>query len=265
MYNIFEKNRRVIYFDGIDRNDESMIEKRQGNSIANHKVVSQTEWLAARKMLLEKEKEFTRLRDKLNEERRNLPWEVVTKEYFFEGPKGKQSLSELFDGRSQLIVYHFMFDPHWEAGCQHCSFWADNFNSIIVHLNQRDVTMIAVSHAPYSKLATYEKRMGWNFKWVSSLGTDFNFDYHVSFTLDKLAKKKALYNFTEQDPLMSEREGASVFYKDASGKVFHTYSTYARGIDMMNVAYHYLDIVPKGRDEGDLGQFWVRRHDEYVG
>ncbi len=241
-----------------------MTRKQQGSSITNHKVVSQAEWLASRKLHLEKEKEFTRLRDQLNEDRRNLPWETVTKEYVFEGPNGRQSLSELFDGRSQLIVYHFMFDPIWEAGCPHCSFWADNFNSIIVHLNQRDVTMIAVSQAPYGKLAAYEKRMGWNFKWVSSLGMDFNFDYHVSFPQDKLAKKNAFYNFEEQDPLMSEREGASVFYKDETGKVFHTYSTYARGIDMMNVAYHYLDIVPKGRDEGDRGQFWVRRHDEYA-
>jgi predicted dithiol-disulfide oxidoreductase (DUF899 family) len=153
-----------------------------------------------------------------------------------------------------------MFDPSWDAACLHCSFWADNFNEIIVHLNQRDVTMVAVSRAPYSKLAAYEKRMGWNFKWVSSLDTDFNFDYNVSF------KKEATYNFTTQDPRSPEREGVSIFYKDSTGRVFHTYSAYARGIDMLNVAYHYLDLVPKGRDEAghEFPQFWVRRHDEYV-
>jgi predicted dithiol-disulfide oxidoreductase (DUF899 family) len=177
-----------------------------------------------------------------------LPWVAVNKGYVFEGPNGKQTLAELFEGRSQLIVYHFMFDPSWEAACLHCSFWADNFNGIIVHLNQRDVTMIAVSRAPYSKLEAYRKRMGWDFKWVSSCDTDFNFDYHVSFTPEEL-----------------EREGVCVFYKDSAGRVFHTYSAYARGIDMLNVAYYYLDLVPKGRDEAghEFPQFWVRRHDEY--
>jgi predicted dithiol-disulfide oxidoreductase (DUF899 family) len=230
---------------------------------AQHKVVSNEEWIEARKKLLAKEKEFTRQRDKLSEERRDLPWERVTKEYLFVGPSGKETLPELFDGRSQLIVYHFMFGSDWDAGCPHCSRWADNFNGIIVHLNQRDVTMIAVSRAPYRKLAAYKKRMGWTFKWVSSSDTDFNFDYHVSFTPEESAAKKALYNFTLQDPGVTEREGVSVFYKDAKGDVFHTYSAYARGIDMLNVDYHYLDIVPKGRDEGSRGPYWVRRHDEY--
>jgi predicted dithiol-disulfide oxidoreductase (DUF899 family) len=174
-------------------------------------------------------------------------------------------LSELFASRSQLIVYHFMFAPDWDAGCPHCSRWADNFNGIIVHLNQRDVTMIAVSRAPYQKLAAYRKRMGWTFKWMSSAGTDFNFDCHVSFTPEETAKKKAFYNFKMQDPGVSDREGVSVFYKDPDGRLFRTYSTYARGIDMLNVDYHYLDLVPKGRDEGDRGPFWVRRHDEYPG
>src|SRR5262249_32540116 len=150
-------------------------------------------------------------------------------------------------------------------GCKHCSFWADHFNGIIVHLNQRDVSMVAVSRAPYSKLSAYEKRMGWSFKWLSSLETDFNFDFNVSFTPEEVKSKSASYNFTVQDPSASEREAVSVFYKDASGSVFHTYSTYARGIDMLNVAYHYLDLVPKGRDEGGRGPFWVRRHDEYGG
>jgi predicted dithiol-disulfide oxidoreductase (DUF899 family) len=234
-------------------------------SLEDHKVVSRNEWLEARKMLLRKEKEFTVLRDQLSQERRNLPWIAVDKEYVFEGSNGKETLSELFDGRSQLIVYHFMFDPNWDAGCPSCSFWADNFNGIIVHLNQRDVTMIAVSRAPYNKLAAYEKRMSWNFKWVSSCDTDFNFDYDVSFRPEEIAKKEGMYNFTIQDPLSPEREGVSVFYKDAADRIFHTYSAYARGIDMLNVAYHYLDLVPKGRDEADneFRQFWVRRHDEY--
>ena len=229
----------------------------------DHPVVSHEEWLAARTAFLAKEKEFTRLRDELNQRRRELPWEIVDKEYVFEGADGKQTLPELFDGRSQLIVYHFMFDPSWDAGCPHCSFWADNFNEIIVHLNQRDATMIAVSRAPYPKLAAYQKRMGWNFKWVSSSATDFNFDYRVSFTADELEKKEAVYNFKTIRPGMPECEGASVFYKDTAGRVFHTYSTYARGIDMLNTAYHYIDLTPKGRDEGDRNQYWVRRHDEY--
>jgi predicted dithiol-disulfide oxidoreductase (DUF899 family) len=174
---------------------------------------------------------------------------AVNKEYLFEGPNGKQALSELFDERSQLIVYHFMSDPVWEEACLHCSFWADNFNGITVHLNQRDVTMIAVSWAPYSKLAAYRKRMGWNFKWVCSWNTDFKFDHHVSFSAEELVNKPAFYNFVTRDPHSSEREGVSVFYKDPEGRVFHTYSAYARGIDMLNVAYHYPDLFPKGRDE----------------
>ena len=234
-------------------------------SLEHHKVVSRNEWLKARKTLLKKEKEFTILRDELSQERRNLPWIAVDKQYIFEGPKGKETLSELFDGRSQLIVYHFMFHPSWEAGCPSCSFWADNFSEIIVHLNERDVTMIVVSRAPYNKLAAYEKRLGWNFKWVSSYNTDFNFDYNISFKPEEIAKKEGMYNFIIQDPHSPEREGVSIFYKDPEGHIFHTYSAYARGIDMLNVAYHYLDLVPKGRDEAskEFPQFWVRRHDEY--
>ncbi len=233
------------------------------SQIKEHPVVSHGEWLSARTAFLAKEKEFTRLRDELSRQRRALPWERVDKEYVFEGPNGKQALPDLFDGRSQLIVYHFMFAPSWEEGCPICSFWADNFNGIVAHLNQRDVTMIAVSRAPYSKLAAYQKRMGWNFKWVSSRDTNFNFDYHVSFTPNELAKKEAFYNYTMQDPGEPEREAVSVFYKDPTGSVFHTYSAYARGIDMLNVAYHYLDLAPMGRDEAGRGPFWVRRHDEY--
>jgi predicted dithiol-disulfide oxidoreductase (DUF899 family) len=240
-----------------------MSDAKGGHMPASHEILSREEWIEARKRLLVKEKELTRLRDELSKERRELPWEAVTKRYVFEGPSGRETLAELFDGRSQLVVYHFMFDASWDAGCPHCSHWADSFDRIIVHLNQRDVTMIAVSHAPFAKLAAYQKRMGWSFKWVSSFETDFNFDYHVSFTPQELAKKDAFYNFTRQDPGSPQREGVSVFFKDSTGTVFHTYSTYARGIDAFSVDYQYLDLVPKGRDEGGRGPFWVRRHDEY--
>jgi len=229
----------------------------------NHPVVSSSQWLEARKQLLKKEREFTRLRDELSQQRRDLPWEAVTSQYVFEGPDGKRTLAELFDGRSQLVIYHFMFGPEWEAGCPICTFWADNFNNVIVHLNHRDVSMIAVSHAAYEKLAAYQRRMGWGFKWYSSFESDFNFDYHVSFTPEDLAAKRATHNYTDQ-ARNSEHAGISVFYKDSTGAVFHTYSTYARGLDMLNVAYHYLDLVPKGRDEdGGNARSWVRRRDEY--
>ncbi len=230
----------------------------------DHKVVSHDQWLEARKALLAKEKQFTRLREELSRERRELPWEAVSKDYVFEGRDGKQNLSTLFEGRSQLIVYHFMFAPDWSAGCPHCSFWADSFNGVIVHLNQRDVTMVAVSHAPYDKLAAYQKRMGWSFKWLSSHDADFNFDYQASFTRAQIDSGEALYNFGGEAPDSPEREGISVFCKDSAGRVFHTYSTYARGIDIANTAYNYLDLVPKGRDEQGRGQYWVRRRDEYA-
>jgi predicted dithiol-disulfide oxidoreductase (DUF899 family) len=229
----------------------------------DHAVVSGSQWLQARKELLKKEKEFTRLRDELSQQRRDLPWEAVTGQYVFEGPDGKRTLADLFEGRSQLVIYHLMFGPEWAAGCPICSFWADNFNNIVVHLNHRDVTMIAVSHAPYEKLAAYQRRMGWGFKWYSSFESDFNFDYQVSFTPEDLAAKLAIHNYTGEAH-NSEHAGISVFYKDTTGAVFHTYSTYARGLDMLNVCYHYLDLVPKGRDEdsGDA-RSWVRRRDEY--
>jgi predicted dithiol-disulfide oxidoreductase (DUF899 family) len=228
-----------------------------------HTVVSREEWIEARKELLAKEKAFTRLRDELSKERRALPWEPVTKTYVFDGPQGKEALPELFESRSQLIVYHFMFGADWEAGCPHCSRWADSFNGIIAHLNQRDATMIAVSRAPYSKLEAYRKRMGWTFKWVSSGDSDFNRDFGVAFTPDEVAKKTAYYNFAVQDPRSTEREGISVFFRDEAGKVFRTYSAYARGIDMMSADYQYLDLLPKGRDESGRGPYWVRRRDEY--
>ena len=229
-----------------------------------HTIVSHEKWLEARRKFLLKEKAFTRLRDRLSAERRALPWERVDNKYVFDGPDGTETLAQLFEGRHQLVVYHFMFPPEWDAGCPSCSFWADNFDDNIVHLAHRDVTMVAVSRAPYRKLAAYKKRMGWRFKWLSSFGNDFNFDYQASFRPDALAGGRALYNFTLQNPGISDREGVSVFYR-TKGVVFHTYSAYARGIDMLNTAYHYLDLVPKGRDEAGhaFTQFWVRRHDEY--
>jgi predicted dithiol-disulfide oxidoreductase (DUF899 family) len=232
-------------------------------SAVQNKIVSQSEWLAARKTLLAKEKEYTKARDELSAARRQLPWVKVEKNYVFEGPAGKETLGDLFDGRSQLIVYHFMFGPDWNAGCPHCSRWADSFNPIIVHLNQRDVSMVAISRAPLAKLEVYRTRMGWTFTWASSAGNDFNYDFGVSFTPQEMQANMAFYNFVEQEPHASEREGVSVFVKDANGAIFHTYSTYARGIDLMCTDYNYLDLTPKGRDEGGRGPFWVKRHDEY--
>jgi predicted dithiol-disulfide oxidoreductase (DUF899 family) len=229
----------------------------------DHRIVSHDEWLSARRTLLAKEKEFTRQGDELSRQVRELPWEAVTKEYVFDGRDGEERLTDLFAGRSQLVVYHFMFHPDDKAGCPHCSLRADGFNGVITHLNQRDVTMVVVSRGPFSKLSEYQKRMGWNFKWVSSGGSDFNFDFQASFTPEEMEAKRAMYNFTMRDPKAREREGHSIFYKDERGAVFHTYSCYDRGNDKLNIHYHYLDLVPKGRDEGGRGPYWVRRHDEY--
>jgi predicted dithiol-disulfide oxidoreductase (DUF899 family) len=189
----------------------------------------------------------------------------VEKSYQFEGSNGALSLADLFDGRSQLIVYHFMFARDWEEGCKSCSFWADNLNGIPIHLNHRDVTFSAVSRAPLAKINAYKKRMGWSFPWVSSDGSDFNFDYHVSFTPEELAEGKAYYNYAVRPIDVSDEQGISVFYKNESDEVFHTYSCHGRGIDMVNGAYQYLDLVPKGRDEDgfDFAMEWVRRHDQY--
>jgi predicted dithiol-disulfide oxidoreductase (DUF899 family) len=231
-----------------------------------HKVVSRSEWVEARKQFLGKEKEFTKLRDQLSQQRRDLPWERVDKEYVFEGPNGKETLAQLFDGRSQLIVYHFMFGPDWEKGCPSCSFWADNFNGIIVHLNQRDVTMLAISKAPFANIEAFKKRMGWRFKWLSSLDSSFNHDYHVSFTPEDVVNGEIYSNYAWRKTFSSELPGISVFYRDRSDNVFHTYSCYQRGLDMMNAAYHYLDLVPNGRNEADQRphpQAWVRYHDSY--
>jgi predicted dithiol-disulfide oxidoreductase (DUF899 family) len=229
------------------------------------KVVSREEWLAARRAFLAKEKEFTQLRDELSRQRRALPWVEVQKAYVFDGPRGRETLADLFDGRSQLVVYHFMFSPEWDAGCPHCSFWADNFNGIDVHLKHRDVSFVAISRAPLAKIDAFRKRMGWTFKWLSSSATDFNYDFHVSFTPEARKSGAAVYNYTKLDMDIGDREGISVFYKDERGTVFHTYSCYARGIDLVNGAYNFLDLVPKGRDEDghDFTQFWVRYHDAY--
>ena len=230
-----------------------------------NQTVSHEDWLQARLELLAAEKEFTRQRDALTQRRMAMPWERVEKPYRFEGPNGALSLADLFDGRSQLIVYHFMLGPDWEEGCKSCSFWADNFDGIPVHLNHRDVTFTAVSRAPLAKIDAYRKRMGWSFPWVSSYGSDFNFDYHVSFTPEQIAAGEAYYNYQIRPNTVSEQVGISVFYKNEQGELFHTYSCYARGVDMLNGAYHYLDLVPKGRDEDGLefSMQWLRRHDQY--
>lgn len=231
---------------------------------ANHPVVSHEQWLAARTALLAKEKAFTRARDELNRERRALPWERVEKTYLFDGPAARETLAELFAGRSQLIVYHFMFPPEWDEGCKHCSFWADHYDAAGIHLNHRDVTFVVVSRAPLAKLAAFQQRMGWRFKWVSSAGGDFNYDYHVSFTPAEVERGSMLYNYARSNAGMPEREGLSVFSKDPAGAVFHTYSCYARGIDLLNGTYNFLDLVPKGRDEDpDSPQSWVQHHDRY--
>ena len=231
-----------------------------------HRIVSGEEWVAARKLLLAREKEFTRARDELSKVRRELPWRRVDKAYAFDGPDGRKTLADLFEGRSQLIVQHFMFDPDWDAGCKSCSFWADNFNGIVVHLKQRDVSFVAVSRAPLPKIEAFKRRMGWSFRWVSSYPSDFNRDYQVSFEPGDLERGTAEYNF-EKRTADSPRElpGVSVFARDERGSVFHTYSCYARGLDVLNAAYHYLDLVPKGRDEDGLSfpMAWVRLHDQY--
>ena len=230
----------------------------------DHRVVSHDEWLAARRQLLADEKEFTRLRDQLSQRRRQLPWELVEKDYVFDGPGGRETLAQLFEGRHQLAVYHLMLGPDWEEACKSCSFWADNFNGIDVHLNQRDVTFLAISRAPLPRIEAFKKRMGWTFKWVSSFGSDFNYDYQVSVRPEQLASGKAVYNYAPSKMTIEERPGISVFYKDDDGRVFHTYSCYARGLDMLNGAYHWLDLVPEGRDEsGPHKMSWVRLHDEY--
>ena len=230
-----------------------------------NQVVSREEWLEARRAHLAKEKAFTKLRDQLSQERRELPWFKVDKAYQFESENGTESLADLFSGRSQLIVYHFMFGPDWEQGCPSCSFWSDTYNGTESHLNHRDTTLVAVSSAKLETLNAYKSRMGWTFKWASSFGSDFNHDYQVTSTPEELERGEAFYNFQHGKNSHEERPGISVFYKSDAGEVFHTYSTYARGLDMLNSVYHHLDLTPKGRDEAGLpwSMAWLRRHDQY--
>jgi predicted dithiol-disulfide oxidoreductase (DUF899 family) len=229
----------------------------------DHQVVSQEEWVERRKALLQREKAFTRERDAISAARRELPWVKVEKTYTFDAPGGKATLSDLFAGKSQLIVYHFMFGPDWDEGCPSCSLIADHYNPSVVHLKQRDVSLVAVSHAQLEKIEAFKKRMGWTFPWVSSFNSDFNFDYQASFTPEEKEKDQVYYNFGPKGYFSSEGPGISVFYKDEAGTVYHTYSSYDRGLDMFINAYHLLDIVPKGRDEDGHGMRWVRLHDEY--
>ena len=236
------------------------------SKLGSPKIVSPAEWLAARKELLKKEREFTHLRDELSRQRRELPWESIVKPYVFEGPNGNERLVDLFGGRSQLIVYHFMFGPGWKEGCPSCSFVADGFDGIAVHLAQRDVTLVAVSRATLPEIEAFQKRMGWRFKWVSSFGSDFNVDYQVSLEPGKKAGEKAYYNYEMTNFPAEERPGLSVFYKNGAGEIFHTYSTYARGLDILLGAYNMLDMTPKGRDEEGISPHpmaWVRHHDRY--
>jgi len=229
-----------------------------------NQVVSREEWLEARRALLLKEKEATHVRDKVNAERMALPWVKVDQNYVFDTPQGKKSLAELFDGRSQLLIYHFMLGPDWEAGCPGCSFLSDHVDGTLPHLNNHDVTWVAVSRAPLAKIEAYKKRMGWKFPWVSSFDNSFNFDYHVSFTPEDLAKDKVVYNFEAIEPANAHDElpGLSAFYKNDDGEVFHTYSTYARGLEEAVGTLMILDRAPKGRNENSTMDF-VKRHDEY--
>lgn len=231
----------------------------------NHKVVSKTEWLEASKAFLAKEKELTRQRDELSRRRRELPWVKVEKNYVFDGPNGKQTLAELFDGRSQLLVYHFMFGPEGTQGCSGCSLVADGFDGSLAHVAQRDVTPVVVSRAPLSKIEAFQKRMGWRFHWVSSFGNDFNRDYRVSFTKQEIASGKTYYNFETSGHPEEEAPGISVFYKDANGDIFRTYSSYGRGVEGLMSVYGLLDLVPKGRAEEGLSfpMAWVKHHDKY--
>jgi predicted dithiol-disulfide oxidoreductase (DUF899 family) len=230
-----------------------------------HELVSHDEWLAARKAFLKKEKEFTRLRDELSKQRRELPWEKVEKTYELEGPAGKLTLSDLFGKRSQLVVYHFMLGPGWKEGCPSCSYIADHFDGMTIHLANRDVTLAVVSHAPIAEIEAFKKRMGWKFQWVSSFASDFNYDYDVSLRPEDRGKSEVYYNYEMTKFPSEERPGLSVFSKDAAGELFHTYSSYGRGLDILIGAYNFLDLVPKGRDEEGLKHTmaWVRHHDKY--
>ena len=227
-----------------------------------HAVVSRDEWLTARRELLKAEKEVTHLRDKVAQERLALPWVRIEKEYVFDTPEGPRALADLFDGRSQLLVQHFMFAPGWKEGCPSCSFMADHTDGMNKHLSHHDVTIIAVSRAPLAEIERYRHRMGWQFRWVSSNGSSFNYDFRVSFTQEQVASGHIDYNFGVWDETGEEWPGLSAFFKDESGNVFHTYSTFGRGVEVMMGTYAMLDLMPKGRNE-DEGMEWVRRHDRY--
>lgn len=233
------------------------------SSITNHPVVSHEQWVTERKRLLAREKELTHLRDQVARERRALPWARIEKAYTFEAPEGTRTLADLFEGRRQLMVQHFMLGPGWEEGCQSCSYMADHTDGMNVHLAARDVTFIAISRAPLAEIERFRRRMAWKFKWVSSFGTDFNHDFHVSFAEQDKGKGKVQYNYQLQSFASEELPGISVFYKDDAGEVFHTYSTYGRGVEVMMGTYNMLDLTPKGRDESDGGMAWVRHHDRY--
>jgi predicted dithiol-disulfide oxidoreductase (DUF899 family) len=235
---------------------------KRESSLANHPVVSQEQWLAERKKLLAREKELTHLRDQVASERRALPWVRIDKVYAFDAPEGRRTLAELFEGRSQLMVQHFMLAPGWEAGCPSCSFMADHTDGMTVHLAARDVTFVAISRAPLAEIERFRRRMGWKFKWVSSFDSDFNFDFHVSFASPQ-TKEQVYYNYGLQSFECEELPGISVFCRDEAGQVFHTYSTYRRGVEAMMGTYNLLDLAPKGRDEGNGPMAWVRHHDRY--
>ena len=228
-----------------------------------HKIVSQEEWLAARKALLKKEKDAVRVRDQLSEARRELPWVKVDRIYLFDGPNGKVSLADLFAGRRQLVVYHFMFGPDWKEGCPSCSFVSDHLGGALPHLAARDVSLAVISRAPFNKLAAFKQRMDWKFNWVSSFGSTFNGDYHVSFTPEEIATGKIDYNFSTSPYLFEELPGISVFIKGKDGSIYRTYSAYSRGLDVLIGAHHYLDLTPLGRNEEGDGKDWVKYHDRY--
>jgi len=235
-------------------------------TVETHPVVSQAEWLAARMDLLAREKQLTRQRDAVDAARRALPWVRVEKEYVFDGPSGKETLVDFFAGRSQLIVQHFMFAPGWNEGCVGCSFKSDHIDAALPHLEHHDVSFVSVSRAPLAEIEAFKKRMGWRFKWVSSYGSDFNYDFHVSFTEQEAAARQVYYNYKIQPWESEERSGDSVFYRDESGQIFHTYSTFGRGDEMLDTAYMYLDLTPNGRNEtGPHGNLmdWVKHHDRY--
>jgi predicted dithiol-disulfide oxidoreductase (DUF899 family) len=230
----------------------------------HHPVVSRTQWIAERRTLLAREKELTHFRDQIARERRALPWVRIDKAYTFDAPEGRRTLAELFDGRRQLMVQHFMFAPGWEQGCPSCSYMADHADGMTIHLAHRDVTFVAVSRATLAEIERFRQRMGWKFKWVSSYGSDFNYDFRVSFTPEEVASGKIDYNFGQWSETGEEWPGISIFYQDDDGQVFHTYSTYGRGVEVMMGTYAMLDLTPKGRDEEEgQGMAWVRHHDRY--